>query len=125
MKNRSYSDNITLDISKPVISNVSDTPDPFNPLTGGKTTIGFKVSDNLSPTSDITVKIYNASSVMVKTINKAGVSSPASGTATSVIWPGKDNTGAIVPAGTYTYKIQARDQALNYSIIQSGTVTVQ
>ncbi|MBI5193685.1 MAG: hypothetical protein HZA08_09630 [Nitrospirae bacterium] len=120
-----YSDSIKLDTTKPVVISVADTPDPFNPSTGGKTTFSFTVSDNLSVTCDVTVKIYNSANVLVKTINKTWAPCPTAGAASSVTWYGKNNSGVLVPAGTYTYKIQAKDKALNYSYIKSGIVTVQ
>ncbi|MBI5194430.1 MAG: hypothetical protein HZA08_13470 [Nitrospirae bacterium] len=120
-----YSDNTRLDMSKPVVSSVSDTPDPFNHHLGEKTTISFTVSDNLSITCDVTVKILNSANVLVKTINKTGVSCPVAGATSSVTWYGRNNSGVFVPAGVYTYKIQAKDKALNYSFIKSGAVIVQ
>ncbi|MBI5193076.1 MAG: hypothetical protein HZA08_06500 [Nitrospirae bacterium] len=71
----------------------------------------------------MSVKIYNASNFLVRTITKTNISCPSTGAATSVTWDGKNSNGFRVLAGTYTYKIQAYDKAMNYSIINSGTAT--
>lgn len=120
-----YIDWIKLDTVKPVVSVVSDTPDPFNPTIGQASTMGFTLSDNLSGACSVTVKLYNSSNIMVKNILKTPVPCPLAGRAASVKWNGRNNAGALVPPGIYTYKIQAYDKALNYSIIKSGTTTVQ
>ncbi len=73
-------------------------------------------------------KIYDASNVLVKTLTKSGISCPVGGAAGSVVWNGRNTSGALVPAGTYTYKVQAIDNALNRSVIGAGaigTTTVQ
>ncbi|MBI5192260.1 MAG: hypothetical protein HZA08_02325 [Nitrospirae bacterium] len=120
-----YVDWIRLDTAKPVVSGVSDTPDPFSPNLGQASTIGFTLSDNLSGTCSVILKIFNSANVMVKNILKTSVPCTSAGTVTSVKWLGRNNAGVIVPAGIYTYKIQAYDKALNYSYVKSGTTTVQ
>lgn len=121
-----YVDWIKLDTTRPVISSVSDTPDPFTPSSGQSTTIGFTISDNLSLTCNVTVNIiHSLTKIKVRSITKNNASCPSTGASDSVIWDGKNGSGTIVPAGTYTYKVQARDKALNWSDIKQGTVTVK
>ena len=73
----------------------------------------------------VQAKIYNSANTLVRTIKKNGVSCPAGGTAALLKWDGKDKNGVFVPADTYTYKIQARDNATNKSAIMQGTVGVE
>lgn len=118
-------DNIYLDTAKPVVSGVSDSPDPFKHLLGEVSTINFTVSDNLSVTCIVGVAILNASKVEVRRIIKNSASCPTGGASGTFIWDGKNKNGVLAPAGTYTYKIMARDQALNDSAMKQGTVAVE
>ena len=61
----------------------------------------------------------------MRTIKKNGVSCPVGGAAVLLKWDGRDTAGVLVPAGTYTYKIQATDNATNKSVIKQGTVGVE
>lgn len=117
---------IMLDTTKPVITSISDTPDPLRHHLGEVSTVSFNISDNLSGTCKAVVKIFNPSSVLVRTLMTTyNASCPASGATGSVVWDGKDTGGTLVPAGTYTYKVQIADKALNWSFIKSGTITVE
>ncbi|MBI5194244.1 MAG: M36 family metallopeptidase [Nitrospirae bacterium] len=117
---------IKLDTVKPVITSVSDTPDPLRHHLGEVSTISFNISDNLSGTCKAVIKIFNPSAVLVRTIlTTYNASCPVGGAAGSVIWDGKDTGGTLVPSGTYSYKVQAVDKALNWSFIKSGTITVE
>ena len=120
----SFSDTITLDTTNPVLSGVSDSPDPFRPRNGQTTTIRLTLSDNLSGTCTVEVRIQNSSGVLVNTLTKT-VSCPTGGAAGSVVWDGRNSSGAIVPNGTYTYRVRGTDNALNRSSIVSGTVGVR
>ncbi|MDO8414492.1 MAG: SBBP repeat-containing protein [Gallionellaceae bacterium] len=117
------SDTIILDTTKPVVSSVSATPDPFSHHGGQKTTIKFTLADNLSNTCSVKVKILNSSSVVVNTL-ATNVSCPASGAVNTILWDGRDSSGVLVPSGAYSYIIQGRDNALNFSAPQSGTVGI-
>ncbi|MBI5192349.1 MAG: choice-of-anchor D domain-containing protein [Nitrospirae bacterium] len=119
-------DYIKLDTTKPVITSVSDTPDPLRHHLGEVSTISFNISDNLSGTCKAVVKIFNPSAVLIRTIMTTyNISCPVGGAAGSVVWDGKDTSGTLVPAGTYTYKVQVADKALNWSFIKSGTITAE
>ncbi len=120
-----FSDSIVLDTTRPVVSGVSDSPDPFRPSKGQSTTISFTVSDNLSVTCNARVRIFDLSGTLVRTITKSGVSCPAGGAASSVIWNGKNGSGVLVPSGTYVYVIQAIDLATNLSLSNGGTTNVR
>ena len=121
----SFFDSINLDTTKPVVKGVSDSPDPFRHHLGEVSKIRFTLSDNLSGTCKVQGKIYNSVSTLVRTIKKNGVSCPPEGAAVLLKWDGKDKNGVFVPAGTYTYKIQATDNATNKSAIKQGTVGVE
>ena len=121
----SFSDSINLDTTKPVVKGVSDSPDPFRPLLGEVSKIRFTLLDNLSGTCKVQVKIYDSVNTLVRTIKKNGLSCPVEGAAGSVKWDGRDTDGVLVPADTYTYKIQAKDNAKNKSRTKQGTVEVE
>jgi hypothetical protein len=121
-----FSDTIVFDNTRPTISGVSDSPDPFTPSLGQSSTIAFTVVDNLSGTCSVQVTISsNTTGAVVKTFPPSSVSCPVGGAATSVLWDGRNDGGSLVPAGNYTYRIQATDNALNTSSVQSGRTTVR
>ncbi|GAH11114.1 unnamed protein product, partial [marine sediment metagenome] len=100
------------------IRNVSDSPDSFSPDGDGKyetNRINFTISDN----AYVTLKIFNESSVLVKTLLD-GELLAAGGN--SVIWDGTDGTSAIVPDGLYSYTIDAVDDLGNAAVQQVGDV---
>jgi len=119
------SDSIKLDTTMPVISNVSDSPDPFRHHLGEISTINFTVSDNLSDTCKVRVRILDSSGTEVRRIIRTGVPCPVAGAISSVTWDGRDSTGTLVPTRRYTYRVRARDKALNWSTVRSGTITVE
>ena len=115
---------VNLDKTKPVVSGVSDSPDPFQPGSGQSTTIQFTLSDNLSGTCKVKVGILNSSGVLVNTLTRSA-SCPTAGATGSMVWDGRDSAGTIVPKGIYRYQVQGSDQALNNSAIQRGNVSVR
>lgn len=83
----------------PVISLVSNAPNPINPLNGQQTTINY----NLSCDANVTVSILKGSTP-VRTIFSNQLTTAG---ANSVTWDGKDDSGNIVGDGAYTYQINA------------------
>jgi len=72
-------------------------PNPFNPATN----ITLEIpSDEL-----VTLTIYDMLGHAVKTLVKQNLTQGVY----SVTWDGKDNSGVIVPAGTYVYQLKAGD----------------
>ena len=108
-----------------MVKGVSDSPDPFRHHLGEVSKISFTLLDNLSGTCKVQVKFYNSANTLVRTIKKNGVSCPAGGAAALLKWDGRDIAGELVPAGTYTYRIQARDNATNKFAIKQGAVGVK
>ncbi|MEW6041393.1 MAG: FlgD immunoglobulin-like domain containing protein, partial [Elusimicrobiota bacterium] len=117
-----------IDNTPPGITNLSVTPSPFwpdgNGITGDKlndiTTIYYTLSDNLSYPLATTIKIYDNSNNLVKTLIDNAIKPPGSYTEP---WDGTDSVGKVVIEGTYTYKISATDIAGN-TTASSGTVKV-
>ena len=107
----------TVDTVKPVISFVSDGPDPFQHHLGQTTTINYTLSEN----AKVGVKIYSGATLIRTLVNNVlKLSGP-----NIVIWNGRDNSNVLVPSGEYTYKITAQDPAGNSAVPASGTVTAQ
>lgn len=121
----SFSDTIKLDQTKPVLTGVSDTPDPFSHHLGETSTINFTLSDNMAKKCTVVVKVISTSTKkLVKKIRKRKVSCPTGGAAGSVVWDGTNKVGSPVPAGIYRYKVIAVDKAKNRSKAK-GKTTVQ
>ena len=108
---------IIVEKSKPVISNVSDTPDPFVVSTDKSSMIKY----NLSEKSYITIKVYDANENLINTLENRdrpiGVN--------QVSWNGKDSKGNIVNSGVYTYRINAKDAYNKNANEYVGTITVK
>ncbi len=73
-------------------------PNPFNPTT----TIGYQIhSDGL-----VTLTIFNVLGKEVRTlVNKSQLAGIY-----QITWDGRDNSGNVLPTGTYFYKLQFADQ---------------
>jgi hypothetical protein len=102
----------TIDTTEPVISLVSDGPDPTN----NSSTISYTLSEPAS----VTLNLYDGGT-LVRTL-ASGASRSAG--ANSELWDLKDDSGNPVPDGTYTYKIDAVDAATNAAEQAQGTVTI-
>jgi flagellar hook assembly protein FlgD len=112
------SSQVTVDTVVPVVSGLGDNPDPFRPSTAQTTTISF----SLSEPAYVTLQVYNSSGTLVRTLLSNSYKTTLSN---NVVWNGKSNSGTLVPAGTYTYKLLVEDKAQNRSTPYpiSGTVT--
>ena len=107
------------DTTAPRLTNITDGPDPFTPLrsTKKKTTIRFTLGEK----ADVTFTIKNKAGTVVAKLPTTRLQPNRY----SVIWNGKNfRTGKIVKAGTYTYKIKAKDLAGN-PMTKSGKTTVK
>ncbi len=77
---------------------MQNVPNPFNPLT--------KIEFSLTHSSRVTVRIYDMSGGVVKTL--ADDARPAG--RHSVVWRGEDERGAQVASGVYSYVLEAEGQ---------------
>jgi len=105
---------LIVDTAKPIISDVSDHPDPFNPHIGQTTTINYTLSEKCH----VTIKIYDPASRLIKILRATQLAGP-----NSMTWDGKVQ-GLIVPDGEYRYEIYATDMAGNEATPAIGTTTV-
>jgi flagellar basal-body rod modification protein FlgD len=69
-------------------------------------TLGYNLSNKAN---SVSVKIYNAEGVLVKTIENA----PKNSGDNKLIWDFSDNEGNSVPQGKYTFKVEAKDADSN------------
>jgi flagellar hook assembly protein FlgD len=100
------------------VSEMSATPNPFNPGADIQTTIGF----NLSSAARVTLKILNGG-IPVRTIVSDTLMQQG---ANQVTWDGKDDNAQYVNDGQYTYQIEAVSP--NVATIKStykGNLTVE
>lgn len=82
------------------------------------TTLGYNLSNSAS---SVTVKIYNDSGVLIKTIENA----PKNSGDNKLIWDFTDNEGNSVPQGRYTFKVEPKDaesNLLSYSSYVLGKI---
>lgn len=109
-----------IDTTAPVISNLTDSPDPFRPSIGQTTIISFTISEP----SYATLRIYNSSGSLVRTLLSGSYRTTLNN---SVVWNGKNGSGILVSSGVYTYMLWVWDPAQNKAspYPAKGTVTVQ
>jgi flagellar basal-body rod modification protein FlgD len=81
-------------------------------------TLGYNLS---TAASSVTVKIYNDSGVLIKTIENA----PKNSGDNKLIWYFTDNEGNSVPQGRYTFKVEPKDadsNLMSYSTYVLGKI---
>ncbi len=91
--------------------------DAFN-FTGTPTPFGIELGANAS---NVSVQIVDASGLPIRTMQMGALSAGI----TPATWDGKDDSGAVVPQGTYKTIIQASDsqgQAMQATMLQQGLV---
>jgi hypothetical protein len=120
---QSVRDTITLDSAGPVVGAITASPNPFA-APSRQTTIRIPVSDNLSGSCPLQIRILDAAGGLVKSLPRTVTCSPA-GTTTSVVWDGRNAANVPVPAGTYTIEVAATDRAGNAGAVSRGTVVAQ
>jgi hypothetical protein len=114
-----------LDTLPPIISDVSDSPDPFFPSLRQVSTIRFTVSDNMSATCTATVQISGgALKTTIISSQAVGGLRCRGGASAAVTWNGRDRFGNLVAPGSYPYRVAATDDSGNTSVA-SGTITVR
>lgn len=82
------------------------------------TTLGYNLS---TAASNVTVKIYNESGALVKTIENA----PKNSGDNKLIWDFTDNDGNSVPQGKYSFQVEPKDvdsNLLSYSTYVLGKI---
>ncbi len=89
--------------SAPNINNLVVTPSPFDPQDGENTNINFSVDK----TSDISVSISNSAGVVRSFSSYSYNSYPAQNH--SVSWNGRNNSNVLMPEGTYTVEVRAKN----------------
>ena len=102
--------------NSPAITAASDSPDPFSPTGSNVCTIKY----TLPKTMNLTLKIYNNSNNIVKTL----VDGTANSGINTATWNGKNESGTIVSSGVYIYKINGVDSAGMTANEIIGTITV-
>ena len=97
-------------------------PNFFNAFTLGNTTFNptLSINANFSFTTtqsgNWTLKVYNASSALIRTISGTGTSG-------SPVWDGKNDSGTLQPDGAYTYQADSTAGA-NVAAPVRGKVTI-
>ncbi|MBD3920832.1 S8 family serine peptidase [Paenibacillus sp. PR3] len=103
-----------IETGAPKITSVSATPALLK-VTGTSTaTIKYTLSEE----ANVTINIYNAEGILVRTLYQAATTAGAK----SIAWNGKNDAGALVEDGTYTYKINAIDLEGHSAEEASGTI---
>jgi flagellar hook assembly protein FlgD len=96
---------VVLDTTRPTVT-CSWSRSTFNPRSGQTSKLAYTLSEKCS----IYIQIYDSAGNLVRTL--LAPTTKNKGTF-SVTWNGKDDSGVIVPSGTYSCKIFAEDMAGN------------
>jgi flagellar hook assembly protein FlgD len=110
---------VAVDNTPPALTGLLVIPPFFSPqnsIANFKTTM---LKYNLSESAEVTIKVLDSLNNQVRTLMTNVPQSPGLKNTT---WDGKDDTGAYVTDGTYTFDITAVDAALNST---TTTTTVQ
>jgi hypothetical protein len=98
------------DVPGSVLSAVRAAPNPFNPMTDIRFTVGGDIA------RDVAVDIYDATGRRVRTLAAAAVA-PGAG---SLTWDGRGDRGDVLPAGVYLASVRAggEQQTLKLSLVK-------
>lgn len=102
---------ITIDGTRPVVTNDGVSPSPFNPYENFA-----YIRYILTESADVSISIYNN---LNEEIRKLGTPSGRPGE-NHTTWDGTDNKGNIMSDGRYTYQINATDHSNNDAIPTRG-----
>ncbi len=110
-----------VDRTKPALSSPSTTLPAVYPYRDGyqdSTTLGARISE---PVTLLTVEVRSSAGRVVRTINAGRRSRPG---LVAVTWNGRTNSGALAPAGSYSFRFVGRDAGWNIGRSASAKVTV-
>ncbi len=110
---------VAVDNTPPAITGLQVLPPFFSPVNSNPAYKTAMLKYNLSESAEVTIKVLDGFNNQIKTIITNIAQSPG---LKNVTWDGKDDTGVIVPDGTYTFDITGTDAALNSATV---TITVQ
>lgn len=88
-------------VLKPIINNLSNHPNPFNPSGAGRSP-NTTISYNLKSDTKVELEIYNVKGQKIKTL----VNEKQERGEHSQTWDGRDNSGEEVSSGVYLYKLK-------------------
>lgn len=108
-----------VDTAAPILSYVTDRPDPFTPNGDGRQD-RVKIYWDINERAYTQVKVFSAAGTLVRSFQASWID-PGSW---YVPWNGRNRAGRLVRSGTYIYKITARDAAANVRA-NSGRVSVR
>ncbi|MDD5067613.1 MAG: FlgD immunoglobulin-like domain containing protein, partial [bacterium] len=119
---------VVSDTILPVISNISDSPDPItpsSPYSYGKndvSTISYTLSDDHpGDLRDVNVRVYNKYGSLKQTLVNLETQTQGDH---NVSWNGRDSFGEYCNDGLYIYRIDASDKAGNKAYFKTGTITI-
>jgi flagellar hook assembly protein FlgD len=123
---------VCIDTTPPAIENLLAEPSVFAPRSGcggcwpefdhrrdNETTISYTLVDALSPTCQISVKIYDLEGNLVRILFSG---TEIAGVQYAHVWDGRDDGGEIVPDGPYTFVVGAVDLAGNENQADTSVV---
>lgn len=98
---------------------VTSLGDTVSLVSGDSPSVSFSLSDYAA---DVTVKIYDETGNLVRTLNAAGLDAGMQ----SLQWDGKDEDGNLLPGGNYRFEAEAKgadDEALTVTELTKGIVS--
>lgn len=108
---------ITIDRTAPIISAVGHAPEPF--VAGGTHGMSFSYQLN-EAAAHVYILILDAVGALVHVLKMNNVDTDPQ----VAVWDGRDETGSLVPPGTYTYAFEATDRAGNTGGSPGGNLTI-
>ena len=118
MVTRAGSYALMVDHLPPQLEGLMDVPDPFPASVPG---LVWKLQARLSEPAVLTVQVEGADGKVVRALLKEEQKPVGELTVT---WDGRDEAGKLVPDGTYTYRLLARDESGRAAKPVTGSVTV-
>jgi len=109
--------------ARPVVSNVTVTPNYYDPSYHSEEPVGYRnaiVEFDLSETANVSVTVYNEDNAIVRIITQAGL--PAG--PNSLAWDGRNGEGQLVADGRYRLGVRAVDSEGFASMVAYGFVKV-
>lgn len=100
----------------PLLTDVSDSPDPYKPGGNNKSSINFTLSEEAA----VVINISDGNGSFVKNI----LNDITGAGQNTVTWDGKDEAGKLAGSGTYSYTIDAENMNGSKSQVVTGTIQV-
>jgi chitodextrinase/alpha-tubulin suppressor-like RCC1 family protein/flagellar hook assembly protein FlgD len=105
---------INVELRTPLISAVSDSPDPLKATGALNSAIKFTLSERAA----VTLRVHDSSNTAVRTLLNATLNAGSY----TYNWNARNDASTVVADGIYTYKLNATDLAAKPAVERTGTI---